>query len=582
MARLQRQPIEPTDDWRQLQLLTQFPEQLGYELLRPVVLFGLSPAERARQTNAPQRTLYRQVARFEAEGMASLFAPSREQRRQLPAEIRQAIVALKAEYPPLRPHQIATICEVRFGRRPSARTIKRALTEASLPAAINRRYPPYHQMPEAADRRLAIIRLHSEGWTNQNIAGYLDINRDTVLVTLRRWIEEGVYGLDDKSHARKPGVRKVDLQTIALVRELQENPELGEFRIHAALKQLGIELSPRTCGRILARNRQLYGLPKPSRGRKEPKTMPFRAHRRHQYWTVDIRYLDHGIDDERVYCISILENYSRAVLASAVSRRQNLTAYLMVLYAAIRQHGAPEALVSDGGSVFRAKQARQIYDALGIKKLEIERRQPWQSYIETQFNVQRRIADWHFLQAANWADLKAAHDRWVVDFNYQSHWAHRHREDSRHSPAEVLGWVSGRQFTPDEVHRAFYTTRFGRRLNRAGYLRFRHWRLYGERGLAGEQAAVWLYGEQLTVAFADEALAEYQVTYQPGGRQFTTIVEEELFETPYRSPQLSFWEHDQVEWLTVIRVPPYVLRQRPLSLNNSQLRLFPEHQSALS
>jgi transposase len=582
MPPFQRQLIEPTDDWRQLQLLTRFPEQLGYELLRPVVLFGLSPAERARQTNTPQRTLYRQVARFETEGMASLFAPSREQRRQLPAEIRDAIVALKDEYSPLSPHQIATICEVRFGRRPSVRTIKRALAEGLMSAAISRRYPPYHQIPEAAERRLAIIRLHSEGWTNQNIAGYLDINRDTVQVTLRRWIEEGVYGLDNKSHARRPGVRKVDLQTIALVRELQENPELGEFRVHAALKQLGIELSPRTCGTILARNRRLYGLPTPARGRKEPKAMPFRASRRHQYWTVDIRYLDHGIDDERVYCISILENYSRAVLASVVSRRQNLTAYLIVLHAAIRQHGVPETLVSDGGGVFRAKQARQIYQTLGITKVEIERRQPWQSYIETQFNVQRRMADWHFRQAANWSDLKAAHDRWVVDFNYQSHWAHRERGDGRHSPAEVLGWVSGRQYTPKALHRAFYTTRFGRTLGQTGYLRFRHWRLYGERGLAGAEAVVWLYGEQLTIAFADEALAEYQVSYQPGQRQLSAVVEAQLFETPYRSPQLSFWERDEVEWLTVIRVPPYVLRQRPLSLNTSQLQLFPEHQSALS
>ncbi len=70
-----------------------------------------------------------------------------------------------------------------------------------------------------------------------------------------------------------------------------------------------------------------------------------------------------------------------AVGASGVSRRQDLTAYLMVLYVAIRQHGAPEALVSDGGGVFRAKQAQHIYDALGIIKREIELRQAWQSYI---------------------------------------------------------------------------------------------------------------------------------------------------------------------------------------------------------
>src|SRR5438046_574435 len=44
----QRQRIEPTDDWQQLDLLVRFPEQRTYELIRPVVLFGYSPAERAR------------------------------------------------------------------------------------------------------------------------------------------------------------------------------------------------------------------------------------------------------------------------------------------------------------------------------------------------------------------------------------------------------------------------------------------------------------------------------------------------------------------------------------------------------
>ena len=54
----------------------------------------------------------------------------------------------------------------------------------------------------------------------------------------------------------------MDMRAIAAVRKLQENPELGEFRVHAALAQIGIHLSPRTCGRILALN----GLEKPSGG----------------------------------------------------------------------------------------------------------------------------------------------------------------------------------------------------------------------------------------------------------------------------------------------------------------------------
>lgn len=92
MGRRKRQRIEPTDDWQQLHLLTTSAEQHLYELIRPIVLFGHSPAERARQTGAAERTLYRQSARFEADGMTSLFASTElSQRRTLPPEIRQAI-----------------------------------------------------------------------------------------------------------------------------------------------------------------------------------------------------------------------------------------------------------------------------------------------------------------------------------------------------------------------------------------------------------------------------------------------------------------------------------------------------------
>jgi hypothetical protein len=232
----------------------------------------------------------------------------------------------------------------------------------------------------------------------------------------------------------------------------------------------------------------------------------------------------------------------------------------MVLYAAIRQHGAPEVLVSDGGGVFRAKQARQVYGALGIEKREIELRQPWQSYIETQLNVQRRMADWHFAKAETWGELLRIQDQWVVDFSYQVHWAHRQRTDGRQSPAEVLGWVHGRQFEPGELHRVFYSTRFGRKLNALGYVRFWHWRVYGERGLAGERAAVWLYGENLTLEYADEPLSRYKVWYQPDHKRLLDVGESQLYNTPHRSPQPPLWELGDGEWLKVIRLPEYAPR----------------------
>ena len=65
------------------------------------------------------------------------------------------------------------------------------------------------------------------------------------------------------------------------------------------------------------------------------------------------------------------------------------------------------------------------------------------------------MGDWYFETAQSWEDLVAVHEKWVLDYNYQKHLAHENREDGRHSPAEVLGWVTGKQFEPDYMYRAF-------------------------------------------------------------------------------------------------------------------------------
>jgi putative transposase len=497
--------------------------------------------------------------------MLSLFptdaTPQVENRRTLPLPMQQAIVDLRAQYSAFRPNELASICYAQFGRRPSPHTVKRVLAEGPSPSRTTRRIPRYHDIHDPAGRRFAIVRLHADGWNIKSIAAYLEISRTTVYDTLRRWVEEKV--LDDKSRAPHKRVQKVDLRIMEAVRQLQANPELGEWRIHAALKQMGIHLSARTCGRILALNRELYGLGKPEPERKEPKEHPFKAQRRHQYWTVDIRYIDAPlVSAKQVYVISILENFSRAVLASAVSPTQDLRAYLRVLHAAVREHGIPEVLVSDGGGVFRAKHAQLVYRTLGIQKEEIARRQAWQSLIETQFNVQRRMADYHFAKAASWEELRAAHAQWVRDFNTQVHWAHRQRQDNRKSPAEVLGWVQGQLREVAELDRLFYAWRFWRRVNPGGYVRFRQWLIYGERGLAKEQVAVWLYNESLTLEFREEPLAQYEIAYQPDRKHLRQVKEQRLFATRYRSPQRELWTREEVEWRLVQRLPIYPRRKR--------------------
>jgi len=284
-------------------------------------------------------------------------------------------------------------------------------------------------------------------------------------------------------------------------------------------------------------------------------------------WSVDIRYLDmHTLSGiEMVYCISILENFSRAILASAISLRQDNEAFFAVLYAAIRKHGIPEILISDNGSVFISHATRRVCEQLGIEKKEIKKGRPYQNYIEAAFGVQRRMADWSFEKAHTWEDLLAAHDKWMRDYNFQKHTAHEQRNDGCHSPAEVLGWIKGMQPEPELVHRVFEAICETRQLNKAGYAKFRNFLLYGESGLAGSETVVDIFQDLLTLEYQEQKLSRYSVEWQPDERHLARVGNPRFYQHPYQSAQLELWEAGSVEWFVIIRADPPARRRKHAS-----------------
>ena len=157
---------------------------------------------------------------------------------------------------------------------------------------------------------------------------------------------------------------------------------------------------------------------------------------------------------------------------------------------AVRRYGAPEYLVTDGGGIFYSTIALQIYDSLGIQKERIEPGAPWQNYAETLFSIQRRLADYGFSKATTWPEMVSEHQKWMRNYNIEHHFAHRERQDGRHSPDDVLRGVLGRTYPEPVLDRILYATRFTRYLDRDAYVRFRNWRLFGENGLAGEEVSI--------------------------------------------------------------------------------------------
>ena len=176
------------------------------------------------------------------------------------------------------------------------------------------------------------------------------------------------------------------------------------------------------------------------------------------------------------------------------------------------------------------------------------------------------MADYYFAKAKSWEELVAAHDRWVEQYNTQMHWAHRQRKDGKRSPAEVLGFLTSIRHLPEDLERAFFSTRFTRVLNASGYARLKHWKIYAEEGLARREVTLWLGPEVLTVEFAGEPLARYGVEYSAWTKNLREVKRPQLFETSYRvaTAQLRLFELEALGesgWLKTLRLEDYALRK---------------------
>jgi putative transposase len=135
-----------TDEWASIKQWTLWPEQELYEQIRPLVLFHQTAGEQGG---------------------------ARETQNSLPPEMRQLIVDLHAQHPGMSWREIVEMCYIRHGRRPAHHSVKHIATAGPPPSLQVRRYQPWHLIADPAERKLAVIRLHSEGWSITSIAEYM-------------------------------------------------------------------------------------------------------------------------------------------------------------------------------------------------------------------------------------------------------------------------------------------------------------------------------------------------------------------------------------------------------------------------
>ena len=124
--------------------------------------------------------------------------------------------------------------------------------------------------------------------------------------------------------------------------------------------------------------------------------------------------------------------------------------------------GRPSTLVSDSGGAYTSADFEAVCTRLQIQHETIVSTQgeSYQNWMETHFNIQRRLYDYQFSLARTPAELEQRHQAFIQTYNTTAHQGLLKDQRLPPIPVEVLGAAKGRVYTPeDELARHFSQAR---------------------------------------------------------------------------------------------------------------------------
>jgi transposase InsO family protein len=405
----------------------------------------------------------------------------------------------------------------------------------------------------------------------------LQVSRPTIDAWIKRFETAHFAGLLDKGRAPKAPARKVWLPLmLRLYHRQKRHPDAGGFRLWSLLATP--EISVRTVERSMALNRHIYAdIPHVRRpGSKPPRQPhPYKAAAPHQYWFIDGRKMDFTIEGVKWWSLIILDGYSRTMLAGAVAPSEASWVALMVLYTACLRYGVPQALISDSGGAFTSNEFAAVCTRLQIdhKPLESTKGESYLNWMETHFNVQRRLYDSQFSLSTTPLEFEQAHQAFMELYNTTAHQGLLKERFDPPLPLEVLGEAKGKLYTADELAQKFSRALFPRTTNLYGCVTLHSYHFYVEQGVPRTQVLLWVYGEHLRAVLDHVVLAEYHCRYNGRTRKITDIRDGVFYPTRFASPQGPLIPLSPQESLVVYR-PQAPRRPLPWPFPAQQLWLF--------
>lgn len=204
----------------------------------------------------------------------------------------------------------------------------------------------------------AVMEVLSAGAPVTEVAQRYGVSRKTVHAWVRRYREEGLPGLADRSHRPHRHPWQLDVEIEAVLCELRRaHPRWGPRRLVFELGRSGEARVPSlsTVYRVLKRHGLVQAKP---RKRRREDYVRWERPGPMQLWQMDIMGSVMVVDGTELKLISGIDDHSRFCVIATVVPKATARAVCQAFVAALERYGVPEEVLTDNGKQFTGKYGR--------------------------------------------------------------------------------------------------------------------------------------------------------------------------------------------------------------------------------
>jgi transposase InsO family protein len=291
-------------------------------------------------------------------------------------------------------------------------------------------------------RYRAVLEVLEEGVSVTEVARRYGVVRQTVHTWLRRYAEGGLGGLADRPSRPASCPHQMPVVTEArIVAMRREHPGWGPSRIRFELERAAVVPLPGRSAvyRALVRH-GLVAVRKRRRRREDYRR--WERPRAMDLWQMDVMGRVFLADGTEVKIVTGIDDHSRFVVCAKAVMRATARPVCQALREALARHGIPEQILTDNGKVFTARFGRGpgpvLFDRVcadnGIRHLLTKPYSPTTTGKVERLHKTMRAEFFRAAsgQHATLAELQAALDAWVADYNT----ARPHQSCGGRPPAE--------------------------------------------------------------------------------------------------------------------------------------------------